>query len=126
MSVEEQLSALMEEFTKLQAEHKRQAIWLGQYEKDSAELLEKHGVDPDDKVDREVLKRMLNYLIGKNRRLKEIIETAIKLHHKSIAEVVNSHERGLEWLESAKELKDDEKHNIFSIWLLKQALKDKQ
>lgn len=59
---------------KLRTKIKGLEIQLRPYEEDSAELLEKHGVDPDDKVDREDLKRMLNYLIGKNKRLKEQVE----------------------------------------------------
>jgi hypothetical protein len=54
----------------LTRENKHLKIWLDQYEADAAELIEEHGADPDDKIDREVLKRMLNYLIGENRRLK--------------------------------------------------------
>lgn len=46
-------------------------IQLRPYEEDSAELLKEHGVDPDDKIDREDLKRMLNYLIGINVQLKQ-------------------------------------------------------
>jgi chromosome segregation ATPase len=54
----------------LERENKHLKIWLDQYEADATELIEEHGADPDDKIDREVLKRMLNYLIGENRRLK--------------------------------------------------------
>lgn len=60
-----------EEVGKLQKENKRLEIRLDMYEADAAALIEEHGCDPNDKIDREVLKRMLNYLIGENRRLKE-------------------------------------------------------
>jgi hypothetical protein len=54
----------------LTRENKHLKIWLDQYEADASKLIEEHGHEPDDKIDREVLKRMLNYLIGENRRLK--------------------------------------------------------
>ena len=54
----------------LERENKRLKIRLDQYEADATALIEEHGCDPEDKLDREVLKRMLNYLIGENRRLK--------------------------------------------------------
>jgi hypothetical protein len=57
----------------LERENKRLKIWLDQYEADATALIEEHGCDLDDKIDREVLKRMLNCLIGKNRKLNNII-----------------------------------------------------
>ena len=59
-----------ERIKELERENKHLKIWLDQYEEDATALIEEHGCDPDDKIDREVLKRMLNYLIGENRRLK--------------------------------------------------------
>lgn len=56
----------------LKKENKHLKIWLDQYEADASKLIEEHGADPADKIDREVLKRMLNYLIGENRRLKNL------------------------------------------------------
>lgn len=53
----------------LERENRRLKIWLDQYEADATELIEEHGADPSDKIDREVLKQMLNCLIGKNRTL---------------------------------------------------------
>jgi len=73
----------------------------------------------------ELSEEVINHLEIKNQRLKGTMKSAIELHHSSIIEVLKKHERGLEWLESAKELADDMKHDIFSIWLLKQALEEK-
>jgi len=63
----------MADLDRMGKEIEKLRIKLGQYEEDSAELLMAYGIDPDDKVDREDLKRMLNFLIGKNRRLKEML-----------------------------------------------------
>ena len=63
--------ALRDYILELERKNRSLKIQLGMYEKDAADLIEKHGCDPDDKIDREVLKRMINYLIGENRRLKE-------------------------------------------------------
>ena len=55
---------------------------LSMYEKDAHDLIVEHGADPSDKIDREVLKEMLNSLIGKikqlqaeNEKLMNLIET---------------------------------------------------
>lgn len=53
----------------LERENKHLKIRLDQYEADATALIEEHGCDPDDKIDREVLKHMLNCLIGKNAKL---------------------------------------------------------
>ena len=58
-----------EKIKQLEKENKRLKIQLDQYGADAAALIEEHGCDPDDKIDREDLKRMLNSLIGKNRKL---------------------------------------------------------
>lgn len=65
--------ALRDYILELERENRRLKIWLDQYEADSSTLLEEHGCDPSDKIDREDLKRMLNCLIGKNRKLNNII-----------------------------------------------------
>ena len=52
-----------------QRENRSLRIWLDQYEADATALIEEHGRNPSDKIDREILKRMLNCLIGKNRKL---------------------------------------------------------
>lgn len=65
------LDLMTKQIEEQNGEIKRLKIELSQYKEDSAELLKMHGVDPDDKVDREDLKRMLNFLIGVNVRLKE-------------------------------------------------------
>ena len=57
------------EYEKLERENKDLKIYLNQYEADATALIEEHGCDPSDKIDREILKRMLNYLIGENRKL---------------------------------------------------------
>lgn len=57
-------------FGRLERKNKSLKIRLEQYEEDATELLEKFGIEPDDKVDREILKRMLNFLIGKNKNLR--------------------------------------------------------
>ena len=54
----------------LERENRGLKIRLDMYDQDATALIEEHGCDPEDKIDREVLKRMLNYLIGENRRLK--------------------------------------------------------
>lgn len=51
-------------------EHDGLKAKVSQYEETAHALIEKHGGDPNDKVDREVLKRMLNSLIGENAGLK--------------------------------------------------------
>lgn len=66
--------ALRDYILELERENKRLKIRLDQYEADATELIEEHGLDPNDKIDREVLKRMLNCLIGKNRRLMNKLE----------------------------------------------------
>jgi len=72
----------------------------------------------------ELSEEVINHLEIENQRLKGTMKSAIELHHSSIIEVLKKHERAQEWLESAKELTEDEKHDIFSIWLLKQALEE--
>jgi len=62
-------------------------------------------------------------LEAENERLTNAIREALQFHHKSIAEVIAGHKQAEEWLKSAKDLTDGEKHKIFSIWLLEQALK---
>ena len=59
-----------EQIKELKRENKSLKIRLDMYDADATTLIEEHGCDPEDKIDREVLKRMLNYLIGENRRLK--------------------------------------------------------
>jgi len=56
-------------FEKLERENRSLKIRLDMYDQDATDLIEKHGCDPEDKIDREDLKRMLNCLIGKNRKL---------------------------------------------------------
>lgn len=58
----------------IEKENKGLKTMLDQYETDATVLIEEHGADPDDKVDREILKRMINCLIGKNRKLNKIID----------------------------------------------------
>lgn len=62
-------------------------------------------------------------LEAENERLEKVIKTAIQFHHKSIAECLAGHKDATAWLKSAEDLAEDEKHEIFSLWLLKQALK---
>jgi len=76
MSVEEikfLASQIIEQVSKLETdverENRRLRIRLSAYEEDTTTLIEEYGGDPGDKIDREDLKRMVNSLIGKNRRL---------------------------------------------------------
>ena len=58
----------------LERENRSLKIRLDMYDADATKLVEEHGCDPEDKIDREVLKRMLNYLIGENRKLTNKLE----------------------------------------------------
>lgn len=68
--MQQALTKASSDYTKIFRENKRLKIYLDMYEQDASTLLEKWVLNPDDKIDREILKRMLNYLIGENRRLK--------------------------------------------------------
>lgn len=70
MGYREEARRYLNHSKKLERENKRLKIRLDMYDADATALIEEHGCDPEDKIDREVLKRMLNYLIGENRRLK--------------------------------------------------------
>ena len=78
------ISQLRERLRKLERENRRLKIYLDMYEQDSSALLEKWVLDPDDKIDREDLKRMLNYLIGENRRLKTKLELSMSQNYCTI------------------------------------------
>lgn len=69
---------IIEQVSKLETDVEREnrglRIRLSAYEEDATALIEKYGGDPDDKIDREVLKQMLNSSLGKNRRLKELLK----------------------------------------------------
>jgi len=74
---------------KLQAE-------LMMYKEDAVELIEKYGGDLDDKVDREVLKRMLNSLIHKNRGLQAESEE-LKNRIQAVRDLINNNNQVSKW-----------------------------
>lgn len=77
-----------------------------------------------DKGIKQYLRDRTHKLQAENERLKDTIRTAIQFHHKSIAECLAGHKDATAWLESVSDLAENEEHEIFSLWLLRQTLKE--